>query len=112
MENLGQDLTANALELAIFSEAKKFLKIPLCQKVLRSIEIGEVVYIPSGTRSLVRDDYKTKPVHIYSPRGRPVRQHACLPQNQIDNDLSSRSSTTTVYAFLFIATISNSSLFS
>ncbi|SCV71115.1 BQ2448_2703 [Microbotryum intermedium] len=84
----GQRQRENALELGIFSEAKRFVRSPLVQQVVRAIYKGEVLYAPPASRSIIKDDYKAKPVvTIYDWRTQPFLDHALLRVPQIRNRL-------------------------
>jgi hypothetical protein len=62
MEKVG-----NAIEMAIISDAKLFVKSPPCQKVIDAIWSGKIVYTAESSRSLLRDAYKRSPIHYYDP---------------------------------------------
>ncbi|GAA6000259.1 hypothetical protein JCM10207_007928 [Rhodosporidiobolus poonsookiae] len=72
----GQGEDSNALELSIFSKAKRFVKSPLVQQVIKAIYQGEVIYSPESNHALVQDNYKSKPiVELYDWRRRPFLDH-------------------------------------
>lgn len=50
LEEFGKEESANALELAIFSKAKRFVKSPLVQQVIKAIDTGEVIYTPESNQ--------------------------------------------------------------
>ena len=77
LDLFGKDEATNALELAVSSGAKRFLKAPLVQQVVRAIDRGDVIYTPeAGPNTLLADSYKPKPVvEIYDWRQRPYLDH-------------------------------------
>ncbi|BGP06427.1 Calcium channel YVC1 [Rhodotorula toruloides] len=76
LEEFGKEESANALELAIFSKAKRFVKSPLVQQVIKAIDTGEVIYTPESNHALLQDNYKSKPVvEVYDWRRRPFLDH-------------------------------------
>ncbi|PVF92813.1 hypothetical protein CPB86DRAFT_809214 [Serendipita vermifera] len=70
MEKVG-----NAMEMAIISDAKLFVKSAPCQKVIDAIWSGKIVYTAESSRSLIRDAYKRSPIHYYDPRKAPLLDH-------------------------------------
>ncbi|BGP38496.1 hypothetical protein JCM10450v2_002444 [Rhodotorula kratochvilovae] len=76
LDEFGKDEGTNALELAISSGAKRFVKSPLVQQVIKAIDIGEVIYTPEWNHALIQDTYKPKPVvEVYDWRRRPFLDH-------------------------------------
>ncbi|GAA6052710.1 hypothetical protein JCM3770_007186 [Rhodotorula araucariae] len=74
--DFGQDEATNALELAVTSGAKRFVKSPLVQQVIKAIDVGEVMYTPGSNHGLIQDNYRPKPVvEIYDWRRRPFLDH-------------------------------------
>ncbi|GAA6028025.1 hypothetical protein JCM8097_001836 [Rhodosporidiobolus ruineniae] len=72
----GKEEEANALELGIFSGAKRFVKSPLVQRVIKAVHEGEVIYSPESNHALLQDSYKAKPVvEVYDWRRRPFLDH-------------------------------------
>lgn len=64
----------NAIEMAIISNAKNFVKSRSCQKVIDAIWSGKVVYTAESTHALIHDNYKKNPIHYYDPvRGLRLR---------------------------------------
>jgi hypothetical protein len=57
----------NAIEMAIISDAKLFVKSAACQKVIDAIWGGKIVYTAESSRSLLRDVYKRNPIQYYDP---------------------------------------------
>ncbi|OCH85496.1 hypothetical protein OBBRIDRAFT_739817 [Obba rivulosa] len=70
-----QDRVGNAIELAIISQAKRFIKSPACQKVIDGIWSGRIVYTAESSRSILSDTYKRSPIHFYNPRKAPLLDH-------------------------------------
>ncbi|GAA5925097.1 hypothetical protein JCM1841_005785 [Sporobolomyces salmonicolor] len=85
----GKEDATNALELGISSKAKRFVKAPLVQQVIKAIYEGEIMYTPETTSgSLIQDTYKTKPVcEVYDWRVRPFLDHSRLRVPRIRNRL-------------------------
>jgi len=65
----------NAIEMAIMSEAKMFIKSSPCQKVIDAIWSGKCVYTAQSSHSLLSDTYKRAPIHYYDPRKAPLLDH-------------------------------------
>jgi uncharacterized metal-binding protein len=61
-----------ALEVAIVSESKLFLSCSACQKVVKAIFEGRVVYTPSSFIDILPDHYKHKPISLYNPMKAPL----------------------------------------
>lgn len=57
----------NAIEMAIISDAKIFVKSAACHKVIDAIWSGKIVYTAESSRSLLRDVYKRNPIQYYDP---------------------------------------------
>lgn len=66
---------SSALELAIFSKAKKFIKSPLCQRCVSGIYEGRVVLSYQSTHAILDDSYKKRPLGIYDPSKAPFLDH-------------------------------------
>jgi len=58
LKEWGRDEAMNALELMIFTNAKKVTKSPLVQSAVSAIWRGEVIYQPISTHSVFSDNYK------------------------------------------------------
>ncbi|KAL7409126.1 hypothetical protein BDY24DRAFT_367278 [Mrakia frigida] len=66
----------NALEMAILSKSKRFIKSPSCQKVIEGVWSGRVVYqAASNSHAIIADNYKRKPISIYNPHLAPTLDH-------------------------------------
>ncbi|KAI0705213.1 hypothetical protein BC835DRAFT_1314998 [Cytidiella melzeri] len=70
-----EDRVGNAIEIAIISQAKLFIKSSACQKVIDGIWIGKIVYQADSSRSILSDTYKRTPVHFYDPHKAPLLDH-------------------------------------
>jgi hypothetical protein len=66
---------SSALELAIFSRAKKLIKSPLCQRCVAGIYEGRVVLQYQSTHAILDDSYKKRPLAIYDPSKSPFLDH-------------------------------------
>jgi hypothetical protein len=66
---------SSALELAIFSKAKKFIKSPLCQRCVSGIYEGRVVLSYQSSHAILDDSYKKRPLGIYDPAKAPFLDH-------------------------------------
>lgn len=76
MQDFGKDEATNALELAVSSGAKRWVKSPLVQQVIRAIDRGDVIYTPESNHALIQDTYKPRPVvEVYDWRRRPFLDH-------------------------------------
>ncbi|GAA5976576.1 hypothetical protein JCM10908_005553 [Rhodotorula pacifica] len=79
MEDFGRHQSSNALELAVLSKAKRFVKNALVQQVISAIDSGAVIYTPESSHALIQDNYKSRPVvQIYDWRQRPFLDHHLL----------------------------------
>lgn len=84
----GKAQSTNALELGIHSLAKRFVKSPLVQQVLIAIEHGKVLYSPQSSHSLLKDDYKARPVvevYDFARREHPYLDYHLLRVPSIRN---------------------------
>ncbi|KAF9779137.1 hypothetical protein BJ322DRAFT_1013723 [Thelephora terrestris] len=70
-----EETVGNAIELAIISKAKLFIKSSPCQKVIDAIWSGRCVYQARGSHSLISDTYKRTPIHFYDPHKAPLLDH-------------------------------------
>ncbi|KAH9457577.1 hypothetical protein Pst134EA_021450 [Puccinia striiformis f. sp. tritici] len=75
---------SNALEMAIVSEAKQFIRSPACQRVIDAIWTGKIVYTSTAIVDILSDRYKHRPVSLYNPRNAPLLNHYRLtvPRNR------------------------------
>ncbi|KAI0305818.1 hypothetical protein B0F90DRAFT_1923547 [Multifurca ochricompacta] len=69
------DRVGNAIEMAIISKAKRFIKSTPCQKVIDAIWSGKCVYQADSSHSILSDTYKRTPVHFYNPHTAPLLDH-------------------------------------
>ncbi|KAI0741592.1 hypothetical protein C8Q80DRAFT_1109906 [Daedaleopsis nitida] len=70
-----EDRVGNAIEMAILSQSRRFIKSSPCQKVIDGIWIGKIVYQAESTRSILSDTYKRNPIHFYDPHKAPLLDH-------------------------------------
>lgn len=97
----GDEEASNALELAIFSRAKRFVKSPLIQQIVKAIHTGDVLYQPDSAHKILNDDYKDKPiVQLYDWRQRPFLDHQMLRVPRIRNRLEFFTFATILALFL------------
>lgn len=79
LTDFGRHQSSNALELAVLSKAKRFVKNALVQQVISAIDSGAVIYTPESTHALIQDNYKSRPVvQVYDWRQRPFLDHHLL----------------------------------
>ncbi|KAH9983891.1 hypothetical protein BJV74DRAFT_946355 [Russula compacta] len=69
------DRVGNAIEMAIISNAKRFIKSTPCQKVINAIWSGKCVYQADSSHSILSDTYKRTPIHFYNPHTAPLLDH-------------------------------------
>ncbi|GAA5911768.1 hypothetical protein JCM6882_003347 [Rhodosporidiobolus microsporus] len=101
----GEDEATNALELGIFSKAKRFVKSALVQQVIKAIYKGDVIYSPESNHALIQDDYKRKPVvELYDWRKRPFLDHHRLRVPRIRTRLEFISFAIMLVLFLVVQT--------
>nr|ODO03889.1 hypothetical protein L204_00230 [Cryptococcus depauperatus CBS 7855] len=67
--------TGTALEMAIISSSKRFIRSPSCQKVIEGIWSGRIIYSALNAHALIADNYKTKPIQMYNPHKAPLLDH-------------------------------------
>ncbi|KAL1744466.1 hypothetical protein HDZ31DRAFT_64060 [Schizophyllum fasciatum] len=65
----------SALEMAIATEAKKFLASPVTQQVINDIWSGRVVFSTENRSSVLADNYKPRAITIYNHRTAPFLDH-------------------------------------
>ncbi|KAI0322775.1 hypothetical protein OF83DRAFT_1091683 [Amylostereum chailletii] len=70
-----EDRVGNAIEMAIISKAKRFIKSSPCQKVIDAIWSGKCVYQADSSHSFLSDTYKRNPIHFYNPHVAPFLDH-------------------------------------
>ncbi|KAI0073518.1 hypothetical protein K474DRAFT_1686181 [Panus rudis PR-1116 ss-1] len=70
-----EERVGNAIEIAIISQAKRFIKSSACQKVIDGIWSGKIVYQADSSRSILSDTYKRNPIHFYDPHKAPLLDH-------------------------------------
>ncbi|KAG1860718.1 hypothetical protein DFJ58DRAFT_778640 [Suillus subalutaceus] len=70
-----EERVGNAIEMAIISKARRFIKSSPCQKVIDGIWIGKCVYQAKSSHSILSDTYKHKPIHFYDPHKAPLLDH-------------------------------------
>lgn len=70
-----EERVGNAIEVAIISQAKMFIKSSACQKVIDGIWSGKIVYQADSSRSILSDTYKRNPIHFYDPYKAPLLDH-------------------------------------
>ncbi|KDQ61736.1 hypothetical protein JAAARDRAFT_520251 [Jaapia argillacea MUCL 33604] len=70
-----EDRVGNAIEMAIISKAKRFIKSSACQRVIDAIWIGKCVYTAESSHSILSDTYKRNPIHFYDPHKAPLLDH-------------------------------------
>lgn len=69
-------LTSAFDEIAISSEAKRFIASPLVQTCITDIHTGRVVFSAPATRSsLLADNYKQRHVQVYDVHNTPWLDH-------------------------------------
>ena len=71
----GPAQSSSALELAILSRAKKFIKTPLCQRCISGIYEGRVVVSYQSAHAIIDDSYKKRPLGLYNPANAPFLDH-------------------------------------
>ncbi|EJD47954.1 hypothetical protein AURDEDRAFT_113224 [Auricularia subglabra TFB-10046 SS5] len=70
-----QERVGNAIEMAIISKAKRFIKSNSCQKVIDNIWSGKCVYTAESSHSIISDTYKRNPIRLYDPHKAPLLDH-------------------------------------
>lgn len=97
----GKEVEGNSLELGVFSGAKRFIRSPLVQEVVKAIYDGTVIYSPPAAHSLILDNYKTKPiVTLYDWTTSPLLDYNRLRVPRIRNRLEFFSFATLLGLFL------------
>ncbi|KAL7421096.1 hypothetical protein Q5752_003980 [Cryptotrichosporon argae] len=67
--------SGTALEMAIISSSKRFIRSPSCQKVIEGIWSGRIIYTASNAHAFIVDNYKKRPIQMYNPHKAPVLDH-------------------------------------
>ncbi|WVQ81319.1 hypothetical protein IAT38_003442 [Cryptococcus sp. DSM 104549] len=67
--------SGTALEMAIISGSKRFIRSPSCQKVIEGIWSGRIIYSALNAHALIADNYKRKPIQMYNPHKAPLLDH-------------------------------------
>ncbi|KAF8141534.1 hypothetical protein EV363DRAFT_1466458 [Boletus edulis] len=70
-----EDHVGNAIELAIISKSRRFIKSSPCQRVIDAIWIGKCVYQAESSHAILSDRYKRTPIHLYDPHKAPLLDH-------------------------------------
>ncbi|KAL0953781.1 hypothetical protein HGRIS_004965 [Hohenbuehelia grisea] len=70
-----EERVGNAIEMAIISKARRFIKSSSCQKVIDAIWSGKCVYQAQSSHSILSDTYKRNPIHFYDPHKAPLLDH-------------------------------------
>ncbi|KIJ65577.1 hypothetical protein HYDPIDRAFT_88419 [Hydnomerulius pinastri MD-312] len=70
-----EERVGNAIEMAIISKARRFIKSSPCQRVIDGIWIGKCVYQAESNHSILSDRYKRTPIHFYDPHKAPLLDH-------------------------------------
>jgi len=70
-----EERVGNAIEMAIISKGKSFIKSSPCQKVIDAIWSGKCVYQAQSNHSILSDTYKRTPIHFYDPHSAPLLDH-------------------------------------
>lgn len=65
----------NALELAILSKSRVFIKSAPCQRVISAIWDGKIVYSSSSFLDILPDRWKTQEIKLYNLADAPVLDH-------------------------------------
>ncbi|KAG6860882.1 hypothetical protein C0995_006437 [Termitomyces sp. Mi166 len=67
-----EERVGNAIEMAILSKSKRFIKSSSCQKVINAIWTGKCVYQAESSHSILSD---RTPIHFYNPHRAPLLDH-------------------------------------
>ncbi|PSS03512.1 hypothetical protein PHLCEN_2v3980 [Hermanssonia centrifuga] len=78
-EAVGGDENADdpqcALEMAIATEAKRFISLPLVQAVVNDIHAGRLVFSMTSHKSVLADNYKPRAIEYYNVHDNPFLDH-------------------------------------
>ncbi|KAF9511363.1 hypothetical protein BS47DRAFT_1298922, partial [Hydnum rufescens UP504] len=75
-ESIHKDIhLGNAIEMAIISDAKRFIKSSATQKIINAIWAGKIIYQAESDHAILADTYKRAPVHFYDPMRAPLLDH-------------------------------------
>ncbi|KAK4686667.1 hypothetical protein P7C73_g3457, partial [Tremellales sp. Uapishka_1] len=77
------EMRGSALELAIVSESKHFLSLPLIQHLITQIYTGHLVYSPQSTRSLIADSYISERTKQRRRANSPARDPSALSEEEL-----------------------------
>ena len=63
-------------QMAISTQAKRFVAVPLVQTVVNDVYSGNIVFSSAATpRSVLADNYKPKAIEVYDHRTAPFLDH-------------------------------------
>jgi len=88
----------SALEIAIVSNAKLFIRSPAVQQVVEGIYTGRIIYAATSYFDILPDPYKRKQVTLYNPREAPILDHYRLKVPRVRQALE-----TTYFLVLFVS---------
>ena len=74
----GADTASSAIEVAIDSGAKRFIRCPAIQCFLDDLYSGNLLYKPSSQHALMKDTYKSGTVDFFEISSRPLLDHNVL----------------------------------
>ena len=77
------DVATSAIELAVETSAKRFIRCPPVQRFMTALHKGQLIYMPKTTKAIVRDTYKGASVELYDLANRPFFDHYVLRIPQI-----------------------------
>ena len=75
LESDHRKIASSALELAIVSESKRFIRAVPTQKVILAIWRGKIVYSSMSFRYLIKDVYKKRQIMKYDVENAPLLDH-------------------------------------
>lgn len=74
----GAEHATSAIDLAVQTQAKRFVRCPPVQQFINALYSGQLLYIPSDAKSIVRDTYKSASVEVFDVSTRPILDHYVL----------------------------------
>ena len=74
----GADMASSALDIAVDSRAKSFIRSPAVQYFLNDLYFGHLLYKPSSQHSMIKDSYKSGTVEFFDISSRPLLDHNVL----------------------------------
>lgn len=74
----GQEEQTSALDLAVETKAKHFVRSPSVQRFVHDLYVGRLLHKPSSQFSIMKDTYKSDVIEFFDIQNRPILDHNVL----------------------------------